>query len=189
MSSQRERRAQKKREKQRKQRTTARKERGSRAGPEAPRSTPLSTAAAWPIDTAWISQDWHEKGVRVTAVFTRQDDGRFAAAVIEVDLAAERIESCTMLLGVPEGAVQNELVQRSGGRAMAECDPELVVRLIQDASVRSLSTPPGWERVEAFVDGIAVPEHVPGFDWGPPEATPKKTGGVLGRVLGRILGS
>lgn len=140
MSTEKERREAKKREKDRKRREAARKSRGSRK-PAGVAGADLTDALAWPVGECWVGQNWHARGARLDALFTRaHSDGRVAVAIFELDLEDRGVVDVKTANPVSVGQVQGELIRRSSEEsAMVSADPARVVRLVRAAERWGLS--------------------------------------------------
>lgn len=181
MSTERDRRQARKREKQRKKREEARRTRGSRKPPGAEGGRDVSEALDWPVGEAWMSEDWHEQGAHVHAIFTRQHaDGRLAIAAIEADLADRGLVSVKAASGVSDPVLRAELVQRSSDtQAMVEVEPALVVKLARTAEAwgrdRGHVTPASWEAALALFGDVCPGDAPQEIRCGSPEMdTPTK---------------
>lgn len=97
------------------------------------REVSMDEVLEWPVGDAFLSQDWHEQGPRVTAVFTRQHyGGTVAALIFDVDLREQGVVSIDALFGVPENELHMQLAQRSQQKALMVVDPGLVVKVVRE---------------------------------------------------------
>lgn len=149
MGSKRDRRAQQKREKAKKKRDSARRSRGSRHAPPSPDAAggglSAEACASWPVSECYLSQNWHEHGPRLQAVFTRAaSDGRVAAAFFELDLAEEGVVDVLFRAPVSEQGVLGEVARRSESLGEPlQVDDALRVRKAVEAARELGGDPPG----------------------------------------------
>ncbi|MCB9744161.1 MAG: hypothetical protein H6740_16305 [Alphaproteobacteria bacterium] len=133
MGSKRDSRQQKKREKDKVKSAARKRARASRVERDkVQRGVDVEQVMSWPVGDAFLSEDWHEQGPRVSAVFTRQHvGGTVAAMIFDVDLREQGVVGIEALLGVPEGELHVQLAQRSQKKALMVVDPGLVVKVVQ----------------------------------------------------------
>lgn len=135
MGTKRQSRKKKKAEKRKKLRAEVRATRGSRAAPGGSARVNMDTALRWPTGECYLSENWHEQGAHVAAIFTRRSrSGRVVAAVFDVDLAEQGVIQAGIRGGLSDVDVHAELARLSGeGTAMMARDSALVAKLVTEA--------------------------------------------------------
>ena len=182
MASKQDLRAQKKREKDRKKRDQARKTRGSRPAPAGVaverRGLSAAECSTWPVGECFLSQNWHEHGPRVQAVFTRvHQDGRVAAVFCDVDLRREGVLDVLFRAPVTADGVLGEVARRSEANAEQpiQVDDPLRVAKVIETGLALGSGADGVGELRALlgdVDTRACPDPILTGD--PPPVAPKK---------------
>lgn len=173
MSSERERRKAETRLRQKKHRAKAVAEREQRTERERARrkaadgapveKTSLAEASSWPAKDAWVSEDWEERGAVLHAGASRAHaDGRFAAVFFTLDTKTGEVSDLVRLAGVPEGAVNQAVVDRAGTKAMVFCAHADVASLAGAAArwakSHKVALPAGFEEVTRFLHDAPIEE-------------------------------
>ncbi len=131
MGSKNDQRRSKRRQKQKKSRTEAQQSRKARQ--RVGKATP-SRSASWPLGDCWISENWHEPGAEIHAIFSRvHADGTAAGVVLHADLSERGLISVDNHVGVPEGVITNKVVELADSATFIATDAAQVVRLVEDA--------------------------------------------------------
>ncbi|MCB9742146.1 MAG: hypothetical protein H6740_06070 [Alphaproteobacteria bacterium] len=176
MGTKRDSRNQKKRQKAKVKSAERKRSRSARVDRErVQRDVSMDEVLEWPLGDAFLSQDWHEQGPRVTAVFTRQHyGGTVAAMVFDVDLREQGVVSMEALLGVPEGELHMQLAQRSQQKALMVVDPGLVVKVVREGRAHGekggFPQAEGLDAAQAFFGDVrpSVQEVLVGAEPPPP---------------------
>ncbi|MEL6342646.1 MAG: hypothetical protein AAFV53_05910 [Myxococcota bacterium] len=131
----RQKRAEKKKAKDKDRRRTARDER------RASKVRNIEQLADLPEGECYASSDWHEQGPEtVWAAFSREHpNGMVAAAIFELNLRDQGIQSADLLPELTPGQLEGELGRRAGDMVISACEPELVVKLVDEARKLSAS--------------------------------------------------
>lgn len=160
-------------------------------------ATSLREAADWPIQHAWITENWDQDGAMVTAGLSRQrSDGTCAAIFFTVDARTGRIGGIEQVAGVPEGRVNQALVARASDTPMLYCNPGDVAGLLSAAARYATSHRVAHEGpiadLQVFLHDVPDDEAVYDVRFGDPEEEGPtqeipRTTGVLDR-LKRLFG-
>lgn len=152
-------------------------------------------ASGWPVESAWVSEGWHERGADVVAFLVRRhDDGTEALLRIGVDLAERGLHQAELLSGLPEGQAMARIAQDAESTTLLEIEPTLVAALVHrgrdHAHERGHALPSRTDQALAFL-GDLDPEASPyDLHLGDPdeeEVTEEvHRPGPLQRLLGRL---
>jgi hypothetical protein len=192
MSSKADQRKQKKREKQKKKRADASLRRSRQVARLAPAS--LEATTTWPVGDCYLSENWHEHGARVHAIFTRRSgDGALAGAAFEVDLVHDGLVSARPLVGLTDGALQAELVRRADDHAMVTQDAAIVVKRVEVgirlAESNGRRIPKDTDRAREIFGDVSsddCPHELYTGDDAAPE--PPRKLGIITRALDKLFG-
>jgi hypothetical protein len=129
MSSEQERKRQKKAQKHKEKRAEAKERRAVKVGSG-------KNVADWPLGEAWIGSNWPEQGARVHAALTRRHaSGRVAAAIFDVDLKDRGVVDVKILKDVHPAELAQALSQRSTeSTPLHVTEPALVAKLVREGA-------------------------------------------------------
>jgi hypothetical protein len=181
-----ERRKQKKAEKKRVEKKAEDKAKRTRAQQTA--KSEGSRGAAWSVGPAWVSQGWHEQGAQVHAVFSRRrPDGHSSAALFEIDLAEKGVVAVKVISNASDDRLLGEVGRRSTEeRAMQETSPDLVARLVREAS--AWGEQHGHAQPGHLKEAVDLMGDVDGSNWTDPiklgraDAPPPPSAGLGARI-------
>ncbi len=164
MSKKKSHRAGKKREKQKKKRSAAAASAAEKRRAELPTGG-LRNAAGWPLAECWVTGNWHQWEVEVTAIVVRRHPmGAVAAAVFEVDLAERAVVGASV---VRDHAVQRTLERVSEGDAhLEQCSAAFVARLVGEAGAQSGSKSSGVKKALKLLGDADPAGSDAEFRWG-----------------------
>ncbi len=190
MSNKDQHRKQKKREKDKRKRASAR---SRRVRQNVRLQSNADGAAGWPTGDCYISDNWHEPDHEpVHLIFTRRaSDGALAAALFSVDLIERGVLDASLRLGIGEGELQHQLVDRSKVHAVLTQDPALVVKIVTAAAQLSADSgrdlPPDFKRANLLFGDISPDDSPVTVTTGAAGPPPARKLGVITRALDRLF--
>ena len=159
----------------------------------------MDQVLSWSEGECYLSQDWHEQGAHIWAIFTRRHpSGRCAAAMFELDLAEEGVQEVELLLGVAEDQLMMRLANLSQKHPLVVTGGEMVVHAVRTAE--SWSKAQEYELPEGFAEAVRLfgdfklPPGMPDFKVGREAGDAKRlqppvepqAEGIWGRVKKRL---
>lgn len=154
MASKAERRKQKRREKDNRKAKARRQEARDRR--KASKVRDISKLVELPEAACYASDNWHEQGPeKVWAAFSRaHPNGLVAASIFTLNLRDEGVLNAEFLPELSPSQLEGELGRRAGETVLAECEPELVVKLVDAA--RQLSETVPRPLPKGFSDAVSL---------------------------------